>query len=108
MPTAAERNAALSQMKGGDKMAERKQANPRLSGIDPTNIPEVTREGPALKTLKEFMDSGIQAALVEADTQSFGSSLKAAAKKSNLPVEVMSRGGAVYIRRTDGEAPEGE
>lgn len=104
MPTAMEKANLTNRTGGGD----RKMANANATFTPVESIPDITRAGKALELLNEFIDSGTEMAVVEAETKSFGTSLKNAAKKSGLPVEVSNRGGKAYLRRTNGAAPAPE
>ena len=60
----------------------------------------------AMPTLQEFYESGIEAAVVDFSGKSVKAvynSLKQAQKRSNLPVDVSTRSGKVYLIRKDGD-----
>lgn len=101
MPTAMEKATLTNRKRGGDRKMT-SNANATFAPVE--SIPEITRAGKALELLQEFIDSGMEMAEVTAETKSFATSLKNAAKKSALPVEVFNRQGRAYLRRTS-EAP---
>lgn len=70
-------------------------------------VPGIEREGSARKSepiVNEFMESGTKAAAVEDEdskAQSTKQTLARYVKSRNLPIEVVTRKGTVYMRRTD-------
>lgn len=74
---------------------------PTLQPFDAADIPDISRAGKASKVVDEFLATGLDAALVENHTKSFGISLKRYVKAAKVNVEVLGRGGKLYLKRTD-------
>jgi hypothetical protein len=86
-----------------------------MPGLTPVDtIPEISREGKSFRLIQEFLDSGMDMALVEPQEvddgeggtksdvgKAFGASLKRAIKQHDLAgqVEVANRQGSTYLRR---------
>ncbi len=72
---------------------------PTLAPASIEDIPEVSRAGKASRVVQEFLDSGLDAAMVENHTKSFIVSLKRYCKAHAKNVTVLGRGGKIYLKR---------
>lgn len=92
-------------LKGGDtemadtEVSEREKYNPTLEPADVTEIPEISREGKAMRLVEEFLNSGLPAATVTDHAKTFAASLNRYIKKSGVPVKVLTRQGTIYLRK---------
>jgi hypothetical protein len=105
-PTSA--SQATETPEGGEsQVADEKVKTPRptytpvLQEIDVESIPTQKREGPATKTLNEFLASGMQAAEVTNGAKAYGASLRRVIKDKGLVDQVTARtiGGRTILQR---------
>lgn len=102
------RDRATEQGREGTDMSDQDTASangeaktPTLAAIDPSEIPAQTRSGKASVVIDAFMESGNAGARVDDATKGFNVALRKYVKANELPVEVVTRKGVHYLRRTD-------
>lgn len=83
---------------------------PTLQEVSLDELPKVSREGKASRTVEEFIGSGMQAAQVNDAAPNYHASLKRYIKNSGAPVKVTTRKNAegavsTYLSRVE-DAPE--
>ena len=83
------------------KMADDNGSKIGQEAIDPNEIPAQTRSGKASVVIDEFMESGVTAVKLTDATKGFNVALRKYVKANDLPVEVVTRAGTHYLRRSD-------
>lgn len=88
--------------------------NPTVAPVSLDEIPEIQREGKSSRVIEEFLASGEKAARVDDHTKGFLVSLRRYVKMNGAPVDVLNRGGQIFLRYNDEQdetpdtAPEGD